>query len=98
MKIRQGFISNSSTTSFCLYGAYFSNTDEISDKISEAVKQGFKDYSEPHDNGVYVGIPLRTIKDDETFGQFKEKVAEKIKAIFGNNITTGIQEDGWYDG
>ena len=35
MKLREGFVSNSSSSSFCIYGAYISSskTDEIAKKI-----------------------------------------------------------------
>jgi hypothetical protein len=35
MKIRQGFVSNSSASSFCIYGAHFSDINEAVELISE---------------------------------------------------------------
>ena len=39
MKIRKGFVSNSSTTSFCIYGACF-DSDEIISNLSEINGEG----------------------------------------------------------
>jgi hypothetical protein len=50
MKIRNGFVSNSSTSSFCVYGGYFEQ-DEIKDfllenKLIESFKEDDNDWDE----------------------------------------------------
>jgi len=43
MKNRRGFVSNSSTTSFCIYGAYLESSDEIS-LLSCIKRAGFDEF------------------------------------------------------
>lgn len=54
MKVRQGFVSNSSTSSFCIYGTFIDSTSEINgvlvQEINEKRKQRFlsKPYTKQH--------------------------------------------------
>jgi len=38
MKIREGFVSNSSTTSFCIYGAYIEDRNELASQLGVDVE------------------------------------------------------------
>lgn len=49
------------------------------------------------DDGFYIGRSFRTIKDNETGKEFKEKVEEKIKKYFPNS-SLGTIEESFYDG
>jgi len=104
MKIRQGFVSNSSTTSFCLYGAMITSPEggdyDWFDKKLEGHKN-LEEFQHPETYGNephYVGQSLSSMKDDQTFGDFKKQVEAEMKAIFGNEIMFGVLENGWYDG
>lgn len=105
MKIRLGFVSNSSSSSFCVFGtalssdAYDNLTDEQIKILSEANidSHGSSDY----DSGeTMVGRSLTTIKDDETGLEFKTKVKEAMEKVFGDDISKSLSicEDAWYNG
>lgn len=91
MKIRSGFVSNSSSSSFCIFGKRFVESD---------LEKGFEDYWEfleylddlfPNlsvsgdfgaETYVHVGESLTDMKDDETFLEFKHRVHEEIKKVY----------------
>jgi len=93
MKTRNGFVSNSSTTSFSIYG--FSTDNFIDDSgeadydIVEGVVEKFKNadleayLDEP--GVIYVGQSWSTIDDNETGKQFKDKVTKLIKDCIKDN-------------
>ena len=104
MKIRNGFVSNSSTTSFCIYGV--TSDEEIYDDddyktYQKLMKLGISLFREPDSGTSYAGVSFSTIKDDETGKQFKERVEKILKEHLGKKIEGlefGIQEGGWRDG
>ena len=86
MKIRQGFVSNSSTTSFCIMGDWMSHPDYPDDHkycdwdmydICETnglqchSPEGMRDYA--------VGLCPSEMNDDETLSQFKARVLLNMK-------------------
>lgn len=97
MKIRQGFVSNSSTTSFCIYGVE-TNEDvwEDAKEVGLAI-ESFSDYSE-YDYAV--GLPYHMIQDNETGAEFKHRVQTAIRKIFPDvkDEAFGLQADAYYDG
>jgi len=119
MKFRQGFVSNSSTTSFCICGICSSESDledwlkvknsdeededyEFYDIIEECCeKEDLSLHMEPYNNFYYIGIDMKVMKDNETLGDIKNRVKEKLKNLFGDNISKkniGVIVDGWRDG
>jgi len=100
MKFRQGFISNSSSTSFCIYGYYLDKYIDCDYDIRD--KTGIEVYSNPNSYGdsTYIGIPLSTIGDEETFKQFKQRVEATINNYINipEGAEIGILESSWYDG
>lgn len=99
-KTRFGFVSNSSSSSFLIYGTNISNSDL--EKIEES---GF-DIDRLEDVGLdihrmdyetYIGRSWDNIGDDETGRQFKESVQEKIRVHFPD-AKFGTFEEAWYDG
>lgn len=105
MKVRTGFVSNSSSSSFCLIGIVF-NEDDFSKKIKDVydyfhgtgleLVRGFDNYYDRY----VVGIDPRNMKNEETLGQFKQKIFEKLKELgFKNDISkVDFRIDGGYDG
>lgn len=83
MKTRIGFVSNSSTTSFLIYGiSAESNELNVDDVYDTAEKNGLNCYQLDYE--YYIGISWNKVKDDQTGLQFKESVQEKIKKAFPN--------------
>jgi hypothetical protein len=112
MKVRNGFVSNSSTSSFLIYGVCFSE-DELYDKlgIEEEPEEGVweileelaeeldMEYNSPYDWGEnFLGISWDQVGDDETGGEFKAKIEKKLKEKFGNDIQCDTHEGAWRDG
>ena len=96
MKIRNGFVSNSSSTSFCLYGIYVpSGYDRLRDK---ADKSRLGTHSDQEGDGIYIGLHPSSIKDDETGAQFKRRATEALEALTGKKVVCGWHQDGWYNG
>lgn len=84
MKIRNGFVSNSSTSSFCIYGIRING--ELKPGLeSELYKLGFD--VEPVDSLIYIGKSWDKIKDDETGKQFKESIIETLKPVLGDILS-----------
>ena len=98
MKIRNGFISNSSSTSFCIYGAKIpGNEADKNYKKIEEMGLSYHQYCQESEDSIVGGTP-ETIKDDETGKQFKDSVVAKLKEIFGKDFDCNWHTDGWYNG
>lgn len=104
MKIRAGFVSNSSSSSFCIFG-----TEVDIDAIAEA--NGISDYDfekKIEEAGLsihyyydtrYIGREFSTIKDDETGAQFKQSVRDALAAFKGfENAELAAHEESYYNG
>ena len=139
MKIRQGFVSNSSTCSFMIYGvrdpeiniakllegkevewykwyatqqashpSYYPNTtfEEWCDNLIDDV--GLEDATWSLENnfglsidlesyqtdwGLYIGQGPRDMGDDETMGEFKERIRQDIAKIADGDIECAWHEE-----
>jgi hypothetical protein len=92
MKLRMGFVSNSSSTSFSIYGAIIKEESE---------EKTFLDYyyGDPnYDDRIYIGLEYSSMKDDETKRQFKERIEAEVKRLCGNDIKCGSYEESYYNG
>lgn len=103
MKTRLGFVSNSSSSSFCLYGTYVDNIEEICNKFDiewsedecwdsiEKIKEKLSSFCCMIDGEcceyMYLGQEWESIGDDETGGEFKARVEAQLKEVLGENIT-----------
>lgn len=99
MKVRKGFVSNSSSSSFCIVGVQYSEEDieKLYDQFTNANlwPERIGDY------GPYtVGLSIEKMLDTETLGDFKKRSYETIKKV-DNNIMIddiAIHIDGGFDG
>ena len=110
MKIRTGFVSNSSSSSFCIYGAFFRSCEEAAealglDEVPESpwdilVPEGLRlwNVGERYDPEIFIGRCWATIKDDETGKEFKESVKKVFKDAGGKDIYCSTHEEAWYNG
>jgi len=106
MKTRNGFVSNSSTSSFLIYGAFFEEEYIVKhygdhDGFEEAFKGSKVAVVYPcveYDSGLYVGLSWDAIEDNETGGQFKEKIKTAIEKVIGKDVECSTHEDAGYDG
>jgi hypothetical protein len=99
MKIRTGFVSNSSSSSFCIYGTYIED-DEQFDKLFGYKSKDDDDDSDdrwtfaenllgdfvmhgPCDawDGWYIGDDVTNCEDNQTMGEFKQSVIDKLNKI-----------------
>lgn len=101
MKTRTGFVSNSSSTSFCIYGIDLDatmNWDEMSELSQKLRDDGLEVHSDDCDE-IYVGRSWAEIKDDETGAQFKENVEKALRFhdLLGDR-PLGTHEHAWYCG
>jgi hypothetical protein len=113
MKTRKGFVSNSSTSSFLIYGTCVDSLEDSikdqevldaadkSDYSWELMEEVEKKYGFsvrcPYDYDYYVGASWSSIGDDETGKQFKERVAEGLRKLFGDDIKLGTHSEAWRD-
>lgn len=103
MKLRTGFVSNSSSSSFCILGV--SVDAETIDKVEGAfdVLKNTRirtQYSISHDDGKYVGIDVTSMKDDETPAQLKKELVETLRKVGIEVAIESVEfiEDGGYNG
>lgn len=114
MKIRSGFVSNSSTSSFCIYGA--EPPDEWIEKLDEEdtkehAGELVRDFNK--ENGThllveggpsylgytfYIGREWCCIEDDETGGQFKMSIEQALEKLFGRKVKCSTVEEAWREG
>jgi len=97
MKIRNGFVSNSSSSSFCILGVQMKNTDKKSYIPGLKMEEGIYDYCEDE---VFKGLYPWDIGDNETILQAKERI---LKILKENGIERKLEDirwfiDGGYDG
>lgn len=74
MKIRSGFVSNSSSSSFCILGIKMPlDVDEMDGDVV-STEWGIGDYYDM----TFVGACPEQMTDDETLAQFKQRVSDDI--------------------
>jgi hypothetical protein len=99
MKVRKGFVSNSSSTSFVIYGVSLpeGKEDDYYDLLSDD-PVGLNIFYPEYD-GIYIGKSWSSIKDDETGLQFKQSVENRLKELLGNqDVKCSTYEEGYYNG
>ena len=105
MRIRRGFISNSSSTSFTIYGAIINNElyEDLEDRYyKEIMPEKFLDlhYGDPNGEATkYLGASFDTMSMDETKSQWMNRVEDKIKELCPDaNLEFGFYAESYYNG
>lgn len=94
MKTRTGFVSNSSSSSFCMIGAIintgkitnpeFLNTDDdthfcLQELLDDRVRDnGYNLYLEMIEDSLFIGYTYNEMKKDETKFEFETRLTEEI--------------------
>jgi len=103
MKSRTHFVSNSSSTSFCIVGTTVN--DEDIEKCECALRPILREnllsfYREPEGGCCCMGLSIFRMNDDETLREFKERARKSISEILKREIEINditIIEDAWYE-
>ena len=99
MKIRNGFVSNSSSSSFLIYGASVDETgDEAEDLQVKARAAGLDFEYGPDGEGNCIGLSWDAVKDDETGKEFKTRIQKSVNEVFGKKTKCGTHSAAWYNG
>jgi hypothetical protein len=111
MKIRNGFVSNSSTSSFLIYGKELSPEDATRLMGRECVDHweiGGDDIREKlgktclkivyGEESTYLGCSWDSVSDDETGKQFKDRIEADVKKLLGDEATCSTCREAWQDG
>jgi hypothetical protein len=96
MKTRTGFVSNSSTSSFCLWGFEIEESDvNFEDEDDRSyynaheffTKNGIDCVCDSYDQyGFLVGLSPADMKEDETLAQFKVRVVDSVNKLGKLNL------------
>lgn len=111
MKVRIGFVSNSSSSSFCLFGAYIKNEDimkvantdetediyELCEIITEKTDLKFEGRFDDYAEPCFGYYP-NDQKEDETKAQFRERTEKALSELFGRPVKASYHTDGWFNG
>jgi len=109
MKRRMGFVSNSSSSSFCLVGVELSGDienilkPELLDEYNELgdVEEFFSRRGLQYDsgeNGDAVGLDIYDMPEESTLEEFRAKVWSLLKGALANPKKPSIIVDGSYNG
>lgn len=107
MKIRTGFVSNSSTTSFLIYGISLYKFKDYKTSIKQRRQLSSNNYTcirPPYSDTTYIGKSWEFVKDDQTGLQFKQEVEQFLTEVFKDTEWQDDVKDfrtigeAWYDG
>ena len=99
MKFRQGFVSNSSTTSFCIFGVSIDEDVlgwDAFNKIESELPEGFVGHYTPWGTFL-IGRNWSTVKDDETGGFFRETTKIALEKMLNMPLEMDTFEGGFND-
>jgi len=108
MKFRKGYVSNSSSSSFLIYGVALDEEEiiEIAKKIDPKVNDGYDageiiekesglTYNSCYES-YWIGKSWASIKDDQTGKQFKEEIEKEVKEL-GIEDECLTHQEAWFD-
>lgn len=106
MKIRNGFVSNSSSTSFCICGMVYEGKlpEDIEDLIKShnnlksELDPSISTYYDPNCEDVYVGIDIENMESFETRSEFEQRCKRILQNVFPELKGVYFHYDGWYNG
>jgi hypothetical protein len=98
VKKRFGFVSNSSSSSFCIYGIKLDGSnisEETLDRLrNDDIPEGL-DFHSILGEEFYLGRSWAKIRDDQTGLQFKQEVEKLITELAGKPIVCSTEEEAW---
>lgn len=98
MKIRAGFVSNSSASSFCIYGAPLSEDDFTDPKVYERLVNEIDDSKiEVHwcYDEKFFGKSYYNMRKDQTRREFEKEVQETLDRLTGKHVECSLCEEAW---
>lgn len=99
MKIRTGFVSNSSSTSFMIYGTTVTKQELRDINLYEKFRgTDIEWHCPPDDDFYFVGLGYENMHGDETKNQFQARAEALLKPVLGDSIQCGDISESWYDG
>lgn len=81
MKIRAGFVSNSSTSSFCIVGISDKDIDALEINSVYDFSEHLSAFTECYEHNHCIGVSITKIDENETLKNFKERVARKMTEV-----------------
>ena len=100
MKTREGFVSNSSTASFLIYGTSVPCNDwyDVDPGWKELRALGLSENRDEEGSEIFVGASWCGVKDDETGRQFKDRIEAAIRKFLPDAKEFGTHEGAYYNG
>jgi hypothetical protein len=86
MKIRMGFVSNSSSSSFCIIGIADKDVDALEINSVYDFEDDLDGFTECYEYNHCIGLSITKIDENETFKAFKERAARTMTEVLKKEI------------